>query len=91
MHASDDELITEEFTPTSVDKMIVDNVQALGDLTQNVQSNLRHAARIPINLYMGWRKEWMQKARDTYDWKTYLAMKLNSTDFKRLRIQGKTL
>lgn len=86
-----DELVTAEFTPTSVDKIVIDDVKARGDLAQNARSGMRHAASIPINTYMGWRKEWAQTASDTYTWKTFLAMKLNSSDYKFLRVNGKRL
>lgn len=90
IHISDDELITEEFTPTSVDKAIVDSARALQGLHQQ-GSGLRHAARVPINLWNKWREEWEAGPCKDFTWATFEAMKLNSSDHSYLRTGVKTL
>lgn len=84
-HVSDDELILEEHTPSSVDAAVVDECARLRSLTPNKKAQMRHAGQIPINLYTKWRQEWMAKFRDVWTWKTWLIMKMNSAEFKNLR------
>ena len=92
IHVSDDELITEEFTPTAVEKALLDNAKHLrDDLAPNRHAAFRHAAHIPINTYMGWKKEWKEKWADTYSWSTFEVMKINSSDWKNLRTGVKRL
>ena len=47
----------------------------------------RLSARVPITLHYQWVAEWQEKYSDTWELKTYLAMKVNSSDFKNLRNQ----
>lgn len=86
VHVSDDELITIEHTPTAVEKIILDaNAHSRNHERPNTKANFRHAARVPINTYMGWKKEWASKYKDTYTWGQFEIMKLNSPEFKYLR------
>ncbi len=86
IHVDDDELITEEFTPTSVENTILDHAKHLrDDLTPSGKTGMRHAAVIPINTYMGWKKEWRLNYADVYTWATFETMKINSSDNKNLR------
>ncbi len=43
------------------------------------------AARIPVTIYYEWRKDWRRNHSDKWEWKTYLAQKLNSKDWLKLR------
>jgi len=90
VHISDDELITEEFTPTVVDDAIIDSVSALRGLPQNKASAFRFAGRIPINLYIKWRQEW-QARDDAMSWNTFKVNRINEPDFKNLRLDGKKI
>lgn len=92
-HVSDDELITEEFTPTSVENIILDsNAELRNHHFVNKKAAFRHAARIPINTYMIWKK----KFRDEGYWKTmkwgeFEIMMLNSSDHSKLLTGVKSL
>ena len=74
-----------EFTPDSVERHILDDCARMRDLHQNKGSAFKLAARVPIGLHAIWKKEWRTKYRDTWTWPTFIAMKLNSSDFKNLR------
>lgn len=45
----------------------------------------RHAARVPLTLLESWRQDWKRNHKDKWEWSTFLAMKLNSADYKHLR------
>lgn len=75
-----------EHTPTVVEQEIVDECSKLRGLYQKKQGTFQLAAKIPINTYYGWKKEWRQKHADTWTWQTFLAMKLNSRDNEKLRV-----
>ena len=47
----------------------------------------RLAARVPITTHFEWVREWQENHSDKWELKTYLAMKVNSPDFKKLRNQ----
>lgn len=47
----------------------------------------RLAARIPTELFYRWRKEWRDQHSDKWEWRTWLAMRLNSPDYSHLRNQ----
>ena len=91
VHVGDREIVLEEFAPTSVDQIILDEAHRLRNTEQRKGAALRHAATVPINLYQGWRKEWRRKYSDKWEWRTYLAMKLNSPDYAYLRTGVKRL
>lgn len=74
-----------EFTPDEVETQILDDCARMRGLHQNKSSNLRLAARVPLGLHTMWKKEWRLKYADTWTWPTFLAMKLNSSDYKNLR------
>ena len=74
-----------EFTPDSVEQVILDDCAAMRSLHQNSRSNFRLAAKVPINTHAGWKKEWREKYSDTWTWPTFLAMKLNSRENSHLR------
>lgn len=74
-----------EFTSTEIEKHILDDCARMRDLHQNKGSGLRLAARVPIGLHAIWKKEWRQHHRDRTPWPQFLAMKINSSEFKNLR------
>lgn len=90
-HVSDDELITEEFTPTAIEKIILDKAHELRGMSPNRAGFARHAAVIPIGLYMVWKKEWREKYRHHFTWATFETMKINSSDYANLRTGVKKL
>lgn len=51
----------------------------------NTKAQGRLAARIPLMQYNDWQRDWKRNHADKWEWKTYLASKLNSPDFKHLR------
>lgn len=92
VHVNDDELIAEEFTPTSVDNAILDHAK---DIRNNGRvahgAEARHAATVPLNIYMQWKKEWRTKYRQYFTWTTFEIMKINSSDYANLRTLVKRL
>lgn len=79
-----DELILEEYTPTLIENEILDSCARLRSLHQTGR-HFQHAARIPINTYHAWKKEWREKFSDKFTWQTFEAMKLNNRDNCNLR------
>lgn len=77
-----------EHTPTSVENAILDDCARMRTLHQK-GGGLQHAARIPINTYNAWRKEWREKYADKFTWPTFEIMKLNSRENCRLRTGNK--
>ena len=73
-----------EHTPSSVENEILDECSRLRALHQRGRV-FQHAAKIPINTYMAWKKEWREHYSDVFTWQTFEVMKLNSRDFKNLR------
>lgn len=73
--------------------VIQDHMDAQPILDQNARMrnqarrmrNGYHAASIPVTIYYEWRKEWMREHRQHWTWKTYLASKLNSREWMKLR------
>lgn len=85
-HVSDDELITEEFTPTSIEKLILDSTAELRNHgVQSRKSMFRHAARIPINTFYIWKKKYRTEGYDkTMTWGEFEIMMLNSSSNTKL-------
>ena len=92
-HVSDDELITEEFTPTAVENLILDgNAELRNHGIVNKKSMFRHAARIPINTYYGWKKKYRTEGyAKTMTWGEFEIMMLNSRDHGKLLTGVKSL
>lgn len=74
-----------EFTPTRIESDILDSCATLRGLHQRKHSALQHGARIPINTYNQWRKEWREKYSQCYTWATFEVMKINSREYSGLR------
>ena len=80
-----DELTLIEHTPTLVEKVILDENARMRSLHQR-KSNFQLAAKIPINTWQGWKKEWRAKFKDVYTWPQFEVIKLNSRDNHKLRV-----
>lgn len=66
---------------------IMDGFRHETDLGHNARSAGRLAARVPLVTHMEWVNDWKANHSDKWDLKTFLAMKINSSDFKKLRNQ----
>lgn len=81
-----DSLTMIEHTPTSIESEILDDCARLRSLAQVKGRNFQHAARIPINTYMAWKREYRESgAYKTWTWSQFEVMKLNSRDNCNLR------
>jgi hypothetical protein len=80
-----DEITLIEHTPTLVENVILDENQRMRSLHQR-KSNFQLAAKIPVNTWQGWKKEWREKYRDIYTWPTFEVIKLNNRDNCKLRV-----
>jgi len=78
-------MYTVEHTPTRIESAILDSCADLRSLHQRKGAHLQHAARIPINTYTAWKKDWREHWSDTYTWPVFEVMKLNSRDNSKLR------
>ena len=74
-----------EHTPDSVENHILEGCAQLRGLHQRRGAQLQHAARIPINTYNAWKKEWRERYADKMTWSQFEISKLNSRDNCRLR------
>lgn len=83
--ADGDELILEEYTPTAVEKEILDSCAAMRSVAQTKGRGMQLAARTPINTWMAWRKEWREKYSKDWSWATFESMKLNSREYSNFR------
>lgn len=80
-----DELTLIEHTPTLVeDEILASNAQMRS--MQQRKSNFALAARIDINTWSGWKKEWRKTYRDSMTWPQFEVMKLNSRENCNLRV-----
>lgn len=87
-----DELITQDVMSAQGVQSILDhNKRVSNDRMHNPQAKGRLAASIPAPLYYSWKKEWNEKHRDKWAWKTYLVSKINNPDYKYLRTQESTV
>lgn len=75
-----------EHTPTSIESAILDDCARMRSLHQR-KSAFQHAARIPINTYNQWKREWHAHVRGggSLNWSQFEVMKLNSRDNCKLR------
>ena len=74
-----------EFTPTRIENEILDTCKTLRGMSQRRGAGLQHAARIPVNTYQAWRKEWQDHYSQHMTWQTFEVMKINSRDNEKLR------
>lgn len=81
-----DSFIAIEHTPTLVEDAILDENARLRSLHQRRGANFQHAARIPLNTYNAWKREWRESgAYKTVSWSQFEISKLNSRDNCKLR------
>ena len=80
-------LVTVEHTPTRIESEILDTCAQMRSLHQRPGARLQHAARIPINTYEQWRKEWhAERMRgSSITWQQFEVAKLNNRDYENLR------
>lgn len=74
-----------EHTPSSVEAEILNECARLRSLHQTKGRAFAHAAKIPINTYQMWKKEWREHYAELFTWQTFEVMKLNSRDNCNLR------
>lgn len=88
----DDLVVTREVMPARHVQTILDSTQRLRSEHLPEKRLGSMAARVPVTLRNEWRKEW-RKTRGDHGmrWGDYLVMKINSTDFAKLRAQDKRL
>lgn len=91
VEVDEDGFTYEEHHPDSVEQEILDECAKLRGLQQNQTSNFRLAAKIPLVVHTLWKKEWREKYSDTWAWPTFLAMKINNREHKKLNVLEKTL
>ena len=76
-----------EHTPTLVEDSILNENARMRSLAHSGgQRNFQLAARIPINTYNAWKKEWREHYADKFTWSQFEVMKLNSRDNSKLRV-----
>jgi hypothetical protein len=80
-----DEITLIEHTPTLVEKVILDENQRMRSLHQR-KSNFQLAAKVPVNTWQAWKKEWRTKYRDIYTWPQFEVIQLNNRDNCNLRV-----
>lgn len=82
-----DEFYTVEYTPSKIEKDILGSCAELRNMAQRKDAGMQLAARIPINTYMGWKKEYAQyqQSGGTLTWGQFEVAKLNSRDFCQFR------
>ena len=81
-----DTLTLIEHTPTSIENVILDDCARMRSLAQGAGKNFQLAAKIPINTYNAWKKEWREKYADKFTWSQFEVMKLNSRENSKLRV-----
>jgi hypothetical protein len=82
VHEESGSLITEEVQDCTA---VLDRAQILRGLSVNRRAHMKPAATIPLVIYHNWKKEWRTQYRQSWTWQTYLAMKINSRDYSKLR------
>lgn len=75
-----------EHTPTRIESTILDENARMRSLVHSGGKQFQLAARIPINTYNAWKKEWRQHYADKFTWPQFEVMKLNSRDNSKLRV-----
>jgi hypothetical protein len=79
------ELTLVEFTPTRIESEILDSCARARSVAQVKGRAFQLAARVPINTWNIWRKEWAETYSGVFTWQTFEAMKLNSRENANLR------
>ena len=84
LHISDSEIILEDASDKRGLQALVDDNARIRNQGHSLRGGYL-AARIPADLYAKWRKDWRTNHADKWLWKTFLAQKLNSRDWLKLR------
>lgn len=82
IHQDSEHLVTEEVQDVTP---VLDRNQELRSQSHNKKAHMKPVASIPLVVYHNWKKEWKSIYRQHWTWQTYLAMKINSRDFSKLR------
>lgn len=80
-HVDHDEVVIQDVMDA---QPILDNNARLRGQVQR-SKNAVHVADIPITIYHEWRKDWKAHYADKTTWHAYIAQKLNSRDWLKLR------
>ena len=80
-----DELTLIEHTPTLVENEILQENARLRGMAQR-KGNFALAAKVDINTWTAWKKEWRTIYRGDMTWPQFEVMKLNSRDNCNLRV-----
>ena len=83
IYVGDNEIVTRDIQDVS--GILANNERARNSAGKAMGRNGYLAAEIPITIYHEWRKDWRKNHSDKWEWKTYLAQKLNSKDWLKLR------
>ena len=89
LHISDNEMILQDHQDCQA---ILDENAAMRNMPQarSIRSGYL-AARIPVTIYYEWKKDWRANHRDKWTWHTYLAMKVNSRDWCKLKVNERRM
>lgn len=80
------------------DSVVLKNTQDMGVIDANLQrlreaaenrnriAGMRWVGSIPTTIYADWQREYRGKSQDV-SWNQFLAMKINSSDFTKLRTE----
>lgn len=84
IYVGDNQIVTKDYQDV---QPILDNNARLRAQNGNRQGrNGTWVADIPITLLWEWKKDWRRNHSDKWEWKTFLAQKINSRDYLKLRV-----
>lgn len=83
----DGALYASDIQDARVTKAILDNNQRMRSLGRdpNPTARGRMVASVPVTIHYEWQKEWKRYHSDKWTWKTFVAMKLNDSNWAKLR------
>ena len=86
-HFNSNEMIVETRQEASENKAIIDSVKdhTMYSPQKETPGGMRLAARIPLVVYDTWFKDWRARGFKDYSLETYIALKLNSSEWSLLR------
>lgn len=89
LHVDDDQIIMQDWEDA---QPLLDENQRMRNMPQaRTMRGGYLAARIPATMYYEWKKDWRANHRDRWTWQTYLAMKINSRDYSKLKTSDRRL
>ena len=89
IYVGDSEIVVQDVQDAQ--PILDDNARMRAQAGRSMGRNGYLAASIPITIYHEWRKDWRKNHSDKWEWKTYLAQKLNSKDWLKLRTTETTI